>query len=311
MLPWPWSARSSRSRKYVVHVAAADQPRGVPARARRHHLEGGPDQLLAQPPRLVTRDGAQLAAQGLVHPLQLAQRGPYVAAVGVLPGQREVGLLVGRVRAEQVLPPAGQPEQVLVQGGQRVAALGRPRLVGVVGQQGTGVHRECLLRLLGRAVGQGRLGGAAELDRVDAHLVVGEQQDLVLPQQQRARPVAECTPRVVRRLVQARAGHVDRDTGPQRVHHPFAVHPAAVRQREQLHQGGGAASAPGLVRHRLSVGRDSEASEQRDVDEHVGASIGIGPHGYGKANAGPRGRPVNAPPRAATRGTRPRRSWRR
>ena len=260
-LPWPESARSSRSRKYVVHVASTHQARRIPALGRCGTISS-PDRTSSARSRRGPRRSGPSPARG-------AGPGPSAPAGAAPPAGRharrtagpgEVRLLVDRVRAQQVLPSARQAEQVLVQRGQRVpSGVGRPGLVEVVGQQRAAVRRERLLRI-GRGAGRdGRLAQAPEHDRVHRHLVVREQQDLVLAQQDGALAVAECPPRVVRRLVQPRAGGLDADAGPQRVHDPLAVHAAPVGEGEQLHQRGSAASAPGVIGDRHSVGDDGEA----------------------------------------------------
>ena len=59
--------------------------------------------------------GAELAAQRLLEPLELAKGRAAVAAFGVGTGQREVGLLVGGVVHEELLPAPGPAEQVELQ----------------------------------------------------------------------------------------------------------------------------------------------------------------------------------------------------
>ncbi len=220
----------------VVLVAATHQPARLPTRRGGRGLDAGSEELGAQQPGRVARDGAQLAAQRLVQPLQLAQRRALVATVGVLPGQDEVRLLVDGVRAQQVLPATGQPEKVLVQGRQRVPGGSRPGLVRVIGEQRAAVRRECRFGV-GRGAGRdGDLPQAAEDDRVDRDIVVGEEQDLVVAQLQRALAVTEGPARVVRRLVQPGTSRLDADARPERVHDLLAVHPARVGQGQQLHQ---------------------------------------------------------------------------
>ena len=123
----------------VADGAAAHQPGALRVRRRL----GEP--LLQRRPQLLRlpgRDGAQLVPQRLVHPLEVPQRPAYVAPVGAVPGQRQVGLLVGRLLRQELLPPAGLPEQVQVQDPHDLAARLGPRLVGVVGQQRTAVRLE-------------------------------------------------------------------------------------------------------------------------------------------------------------------------
>ena len=71
-------------------------------------LGDGGQNLVADGQRALTRTDAQLAAQRRVHPLELPQRRTMVARLDVLRHQRDVGLLVGRVLDEQVLPAPRQ-----------------------------------------------------------------------------------------------------------------------------------------------------------------------------------------------------------
>ncbi len=77
------------------------------------------------------------------------------------------------------------------------------------------------------------LGTALELVDVYDHVGVGKQRNGVPRQDQRAR-VAQRTAGKVRRLVQPRAGIVDRGVRPQCVDHLLPVQRAAGRQREQF-----------------------------------------------------------------------------
>jgi len=88
----------------------------------------------------------------------------------MLADEGEVGLLVGRVFSEQLLPPARQAQQLLVQCAQSRPGLFGPWLVEVVGQQWPGVHRQGPGRCFGGTSGEGGLPGPAELDRVRGDL---------------------------------------------------------------------------------------------------------------------------------------------
>ena len=77
------------------------------------------------------------------------------------------------------------------------------------------------------------LGTALELLDVYDHMGVGKQRNGVPRQDQRAR-VAQRTAGKVRRLMQPRAGIVDRGIRPQRVDHLLPVQRTAACQGEQL-----------------------------------------------------------------------------
>ena len=209
-----------------------------------------------------------------------------------------------------------QAEQVLAECRQRVPDRGGPGLVEVVGQQGPAVRlRACSASATepdARAASPRWRKTSASTDTSSS----ARRRTWSWRSCDGALAVAECTAGVVRRLVQPRVRGLDADAGPECVHDLLAVHAPPVREGQQLHQRGSAAPAPGVVGHLHSVGDDGEASEQRDVDQHVRASIGIGPHGCDHAIAAPPRRPSNSawPTGAgcqdgATPGTRPRRSW--
>ena len=276
----------------VVHVAAADQPRGVPARASRAPARGRPGPARARSRRassLGTVPSSRRRAWSIRSSWRSAAR--WSPAVGVLPGQREVGLLVGRVRAEQVLPPAGQPEQVLVQGGQRVA--GRRPPTARRGRRAAG-HRRTPRVPARRPAAEPDAraasphgGGTRPRRRVTSSSA--SSRTWSLPQQQR-RParhrvrVARSAPPCAgegRRRRRETPGQSASMTCSRCIRRPSARASSftseAAPRRLQASSGTGSPS-----------GDDREASEQRDVDEHVGASIGIGPHGCDRLSPRPR-----------------------
>ena len=319
VLPWPAAARSSRSRRVSPTSRRPTSRIASPSPDAGGRRPGRAGELRLQLARGPAGHRAELAPQGLVHALELTQRRSYVASIGVLPGQREVGLLVSGVRPDEVLPPSREPEQVLVQDRQRLAPRGRPGLVQVLGQQRPGVRREHPLRLGCRSGRQCGLGPATEVDGVDGDLGIGKQEHQVVAQQQRGGLVAEGTACVVRGLVQPRHRGLDGQVRPERVHHLLAVHPAALGQRQHLHQGCGPTSAPRDRGDDGVSGRDREAPEQRDRDVHVGASAGARPIRPVHATPRPRAhrdelRLESLPHRSAGRreatpAARPRRSW--
>ena len=151
----------------VPHIASAEEP----AVLRRRPAAGALLELRAQRPRLGARDGAEFPAQRLVHPLELPQRAPDVTAVGAGPHEGKVGLLVGRVLAEHVLPALRESQQIQVQDSHAITGVLGPGLVDVLRQQRTAVHGQCSDRSLRSAFQQRPLAEAAELFGVDLNVV--------------------------------------------------------------------------------------------------------------------------------------------
>ena len=167
--PAPASSRTARIRSPTS--APPDQPdaaapsfAGVPTSG---VSAGGvralPAPCAAAPPR--ARGGAELALQGLLEPLELEQCATDVTAGGARPGHGQVGLLVGGLLGEHVVPSPEQAQelQVLLLGDS--ARLVDPGLVGVLGQQRPGVPLQRLGGERPSPVSQGPTGGSGRTRR--------------------------------------------------------------------------------------------------------------------------------------------------
>ena len=247
--PWPaLAAAISRS----MRPSSASRPSGgAPAAAglvpgRRAASSSARSAATAGPGR-----DAELAAQRSLQPLQLPQRPAPVAAVGELPRDGQAGILVGRVGAGEILPPAGAAQHLLVQLAQPVPWAVQPRLVRVLGQQvpgpqlGCGSRRGCIRRRCrGASIGgEGPLGAPLERLGVDCHIGVREQRHGVPGEDQRPR-ITQRAPGVVRGLVQPWRRVAISSVGPQRVDDLLAVQRPARGQREELDQRRRLAAAP-------------------------------------------------------------------
>ena len=165
--------------------------------------------------------------------------------------RQPAGGLVSRPCARALLELLAQPLQLL-------AALERPVLVAVLGEQRAAVEGERGAERGGRAVAPRLIGGGLEGVDVDARV---EHQELVAQLDRRR---AEDAPRCVHDLVEVVRGRRRFAVRPQRVHQLLAVQAVARGEREQLDEVPSLAQPPADIRQRLAVDRDGEAAEQRD-----------------------------------------------
>jgi hypothetical protein len=241
------------------HERAAAAVGGQPQRPDRlGQLLAAPDDRAGQRPRrlhdlpagglLVQRDGLRVGLQA--QPRQLVAEdveaaGGALAVAGLQLGadQLAVGLLVGRVLGEHVVPASPGAQRPHPPLAHPLARGRRPRLVAVVGQQLA-------------AVG----GEVAVLEALDvgAHGPAGRQLDHPLAQHDRLAG-AQRAPRVVGGLVQVGDAGLGRQVRPQLLDHLVARQPVAVRERQQLHEVGGPPLLEGVGRQRASVDPHVEA----------------------------------------------------
>ena len=161
-----------------------------------------------------------------------------------------MGLLVGRVLAQHVVPAAlgaHHPEASLAQ--PRARAEG-PLLVRLVGQQLAAVGG--IVAALEALDVRGHLGGRGELDHSAA-------------QHDRA-AVAERAARVARRLVQVGRGRISGELRPEHLEHLVTRHPMAGSERKHLHEIRRPPLRPGVGRDGLRVDEHFEASEEPDLE---------------------------------------------
>ena len=245
---------------------AAIAGRGTPKRAeRRGELSLTPfDGSVKEPSRADRRAARELALErqrllrGLrAEPRELVAqqaelpRGSWpVAARHAAAHERAVGLLVGGVLAQHLLPAALGAHH-------REAALAQPRaraesplLVGVVGQQLAAI-RGVVTALEALDVGA-HLGGRGELHHSAA-------------KHDRA-AVAERAARVARGLVQVGRGSIGAELRPEQLEHLVARHAVAGSERQQLHEIRRAPLRPRVGRDRSRVHQHFEASEQPDLE---------------------------------------------
>ncbi len=161
-----------------------------------------------------------------------------------------MGLLVGRILAQHIVPATPGAHHLQ-------AALAQPRargecpfLVGRVGQQLAAV-RGVIAALEALDVGA-HLGGRGELDQT-------------APKHDGA-AIAKRAARVTRSLVQVRRGSVRAELRPQHLEHLVTRHAVAGSERKQLHQIRRAPLRPRVSRDRSRVHQHFEASEQPDLE---------------------------------------------
>ena len=186
---------------------------------KRQRLRGG---LRAEPRELVAQQ------------TELARGGRPVTARHMPAHERAVGLLVGRILAQHLLPAARGAHH-------REAALLQPRpgpecplLVWLVRQQLAAVGG-VVAALEALDVGC-HFGGRGELDHSAA-------------QHDRA-AVAERAPRVARRLVEVGRRGIGAELRPEQLEHLVARHAMAGSERQQLHEIRRAPLRPGVGRNR-------------------------------------------------------------
>ena len=161
-----------------------------------------------------------------------------------------MGLLVGGVLAQHLLPAALRAHHREAALAQPRARAQRPVLVGVVGQQLTAVGRVVAafeaLDIGGHLGGRGQLHhSAAEHDRA---------------------AVAQRAARIARGLVQVRRGSIDAQLRPEHLEHLVARHAMAGSERKQLHEIRRAPLRPRIGRDGSRVDERFEASEQSDLE---------------------------------------------
>ena len=199
----------------------------------------------------------------MVQPLELPFGGSEVTAVQVGTDERQMGVLVGRLLGQQVLPATRVAEQSEVRRAQLAARRLRPALVGILGQQRSGVRLDGGRQHLRIPEGPGTPRQALEHVDVEVDLVVRQECHEIVPQQD-GTVVVERTPCVVSDLVQPWAGLADGDPGPERVDHLLAMEATAGCEREQLDERRDLAPGPPVRGHGRAVDHDLEAPEQLD-----------------------------------------------
>jgi pimeloyl-ACP methyl ester carboxylesterase/DNA-binding CsgD family transcriptional regulator len=201
----------------------------------RQRVLGG---LRAEPRELVTQQA------------ELASGGRPVATRRMSAHEGAMGLLVGWVRAEHVVPAALGAHHFEASLTQPRARAEGPLLVRLVGQQLAPVGG--IVTALEALDVRGHLGGRAELDQSAA-------------QDDRA-AVTERAARVACGLVQVGRGRVGGELRPEHLEHLVARHPVAGSERKQLHEIRRAPLRPGVARDGLRVDEHFEASEKPDLE---------------------------------------------
>ena len=172
-----------------------------------------------------------------------------VAARHVAAHERAVGLLVGGVLAQHLLPAALGAHH-------REAALAQPR---------ARAESPLLVRLVGQQLAAvGGVVAALEALDVGAHLGVRGELDHSAAKHHRV-AIAERAARVARGLVQVGRGGIGAELRPEHLQHLVARHPMAGSERKQLHEIRRAPLRPRIGRDRSRVHEHFEASQQPDL----------------------------------------------
>ena len=265
--------------------APPGQRRRLPARSGPHR--GMVSGLLHNRHRL--RSGLQTEALGELSGqiLELADHpGPVARGQGP-PHQLDPSLLVAGVECGDVVPRLSGLEQPQVGQPNPLPRLDHPLGIRCVGQQ---------VGPVGPAGRLDRLGildpGPPDRVHVEPDLDPREQLKVLVTNDDRGSPTQPLSGER-RRLVELVAGTVDRQIGPQPIHHLLPVHPPVRSQRQQLHQLRSAAPLEVVgADHNVTV-TNGEAAEEFDDDRLLSRRL---PHEAGPAR--PRPWPAASPDRA-------------
>jgi hypothetical protein len=217
------------------------QPRGADGRPARD-LAGERDRLR----RWLHPRARELVAQQA----QLACRRRPIAAREVPPHDASVGLLVGRLLAQELLPLAVLARDLEPPPPQARPRRERPGRVGIVRQE---------LAAVGRVV------PALEALDVGRHLRLRGELHHARAEHDRA-PGSQRPARVARGLVQVRGGGIRAQLRPEALEHLVARHAVARRERKHLHKIRCAPLRPGLGRDGAGIDQHFEPSEQPDLE---------------------------------------------
>jgi hypothetical protein len=179
--------------------------------------------------------------------------------------QRAVRGFVGRLELDHPLPALARSYQLKILPPQPFSRLGKPGLIGIVGQEVAGVlvRNRCGHGPISR--GERCVRVALELDGIDVQL--GDKgEDPRLDGEHVLR--GQRPPSVVQGLAQVRSCRLGAEVGPQGLHHLLARDPVRRGQRQELHEVGGSTAPPGVGRDATSFDPDSEAAQKFDGAGH-------------------------------------------
>jgi hypothetical protein len=131
------------------------------------------DQAVTQRRRLTPGRNTQLTLQRAGHAFELTQGRMAIAVRRVASHEGEMSELVARVELDHRLPATIEAQQVEIAQTELLAALLRPRLVPVVGQQLTAVHRQRLTGGGDILIDQSRAGEVLKPLDVDGRVGIG------------------------------------------------------------------------------------------------------------------------------------------
>ncbi len=140
--------------------------------------------------------------------------------------------------------------------------IGPPGVL-VLGEQRASPQLKCCLQFGDHAAAAGGSRCSVELINVDAEAAGWAEADHIVAERDRFWPHHASDG--VDDLVQVVGRHVWLGVRPQPIYYDLAVQPMSGREGQQLHQYLGLAQPP-PVWHRLSVDRDGETTQQRDVN---------------------------------------------